>query len=292
MTRSACYPGPIAAGFLCLAAWFATAFFIVLLAPDVENLGVGILGIGQALGMGAVASIGARWVPEPQPVRLGLRGFSPRLLPWIALLLPLTIAMSELVNVAHALFPPPDADQLEALMNERLDTSNLLALLETTIVVVGIAPVVEEWLYRGVVQQGLIAHLGRVGGVFTTACLFGFAHFQPNFSVASSLATFVAVLPLGILLGVLRIATGSLLAPILFHAAYNALGVAGLALADVLPIAGFNAPGDHTPAQIWVPCVVVAALGWVPLWRLARAAPPDPPIPPASPADDESGWLD
>ncbi len=285
------FPGPLAAVLLCLGAWFATGACVVALAPDLENISLGVLGMGQALGMGAVASIAARWVAEPQPVRLGLQGFAPSLLWPIVALVPLSVVVSELVNIAHALYPPPDASELEELLADRLDTDSWLSALETTIVVVGLAPVIEEWLYRGVVQQGLIGHLGRAGGVFATACLFGLAHFQPGHSAAASLATFVAVLPLGIVLGVVRIATGSLLGAILLHAGYNAIGVAGMALRERVPIDGFNVPGTaHTPVEIWVPCALVAMLGLVPLWRLAREAPADPPLPEPERPDDE-GWL-
>ncbi len=33
-------------------------------------------------------------------------------------------------------------------------------MLETLIVAVGLIPVIEEWFFRGVIQQGLVASLG------------------------------------------------------------------------------------------------------------------------------------
>jgi membrane protease YdiL (CAAX protease family) len=281
------FPGPFAATLVCLAAWFATGLFIVWIAPDLENLDIGILGIAQALGMGGVATLAARRVPEPQPVRLGLRTFEWRWLWPILLLLPLTVVVSEGVNLSHALFPPPDAELLEKTTRERLQADGLLEWIELTLVVVGIAPVVEEWLYRGVVQQGLVWSLGRGAGVLATACLFGLAHFQPGYSAAASFGTFLAVLPLGVVLGLLRIATGSLLAPIVFHAGYNGVSVLGVGLAEHWPVAGWNGPGPHTPAEIWVPCALVALAGLMPVWRCAREAPPDPPLQEAPEADDD-----
>ncbi|MGH0036071.1 MAG: CPBP family intramembrane glutamic endopeptidase [Myxococcota bacterium] len=276
MIRQSAYPGPFAATIVCLAAWFATGLCIVVIAPDIENLEIGILGISQAIGMGLVTSLAARRVPEPQAERLGLRAFEWHWLWPIALLLPLSVVVSELVNLAHALYPPPDAELIEEMTRERVSAEGFLGILEVALVVVGIAPVVEEWLYRGLIQQGLVMHMGRAAGVLATACLFGLAHFQPGYSVAASVGTFLAVLPLGVVLGMVRIATGSLLAPILFHAGYNAVSVAGISLAEQLPIAGFNAPGDHTPLEIWLPCAVAAAFGVVPFWRGARDAPPEP----------------
>jgi len=145
-------------------------------------------------------------------------------------------------------------------------------------VAVGIAPVVEEWLYRGVVQQGLIAALGRGGGVLLTALLFGLGHWQPSVATGAALAALAANLPLGVALGVLRLATGSLLAPILLHALYNAAALAFLGLSDALPVPGLNAPGEHVPAPLWLPCAAIAGLALSSLWRRARAVElPGPP---------------
>jgi membrane protease YdiL (CAAX protease family) len=274
-----------------MGAWLATGLCIVWIAPDIENLDIGILGIAQALGMGLVTSLAARWVPEPQAQRLGLRGFELRWLWPILLLLPLSVVVSELVNVAHALFPPPDGELLEEVLSERLHAEGLLEYLELTLVLVGIAPVVEEWLYRGLVQQGLVMNLGRAAGVLATACLFGLAHFQPGYSAAASFGTFLAVLPLGVVLGMVRIATGSLLAPILFHAGYNGVNVVAMALSERWPVAGFNAPGAHTPVDIWLPCAMVAAIGLVPFWRGTREAPPDPLPPPIEDDDGPADWM-
>ncbi len=290
-------PGPLGAVGLCLAAWFATASLIVIFGGiDPENPGagldIGILGIAQALGMGLVATLGARAVPAPQADRLGLRGFELRWLVAIACLLPLSLVVSELQNLAELAAPAPDAEEILERTRERLDTKTPLAAVETMIVAVGLAPVVEEWLYRGVVQQGLIAHLGRMGGILTTAFLFSLAHFQPTSSAASSFAVFAATLPVGLVLGLVRLSTGSLLAAILVHASYNAVGLAGVMAAPWLPIAGYNAPGIHTPLWLVLPCTAVVVMGLVPLLRDAGQVEATPPLPePVSESDESgSGW--
>jgi membrane protease YdiL (CAAX protease family) len=232
-------------------------------------------------------------VPPPQAERLGLRGFPSSFLLVLVLLLPMSVLVSELLNLAHGLFPPPDAGEVAQRVVERLDTSTALGAVETAIVVVGIAPVVEEWLYRGVVQQGLVAHLGRVRGVLITACLFSFAHFEPSLSVASSLATFVATLPVGLILGAVRLATGSLLAAILLHASYNGVSLAALELAEQIPVAGYNAPGDHTPLTVLLPAAVAVCIALAVVLRGAREAPVALPIPEPSEEEDDAGpgWL-
>jgi membrane protease YdiL (CAAX protease family) len=274
------FPGPLAAVGLSFAAWLAAAVTITVLRNATgSGIGIATLGVGEALGIGAVAAVAARRVPPPQPERIGLRGFSPLLLPSLLLLLPLTVVVSELMNVAHTLFPPPDAQEVVRRTVERLDTGTALSALETAIVVVGIAPLVEEWLYRGVIQQGAVARLGKVGGVLLTACLFGLGHLEPSLSAASTLAGFAANLPLGIALGCVRLATGSVFASMAVHAGYNGLGLLALALAVRFPVPGFNAPGAHTPTEVLAPCSLAVALGFALVLRGARAAPRALPIP-------------
>ena len=281
------FPGPLAAFAIAFGAWFATAALIVLMRdPADPKIGIALIGIGQAVGLGAVGTLAARSVPEPRPLRLGLQGFAPRWVLPLLLLVPISLVVSELVNVAELLFPPPDAPEVARRIVERVDTTTPISTLETAIVLVGISPVVEEWLYRGVLQQGLVAHLGRARGVLVTAALFGLAHAEPTLSAASTLAIFVATLPLGVILGAVRLATGSLLAPMLVHAAYNGLALVMLACADAIPIAGYNAPGAHTPLVYLIPAVVAVTLGMVSVVRDAKLSPLALPIPEPPRAED------
>lgn len=284
------YPTPGAAILVCLGAWLATGAGVVLVAGDPAEIGIAELGLGQALGMGLVAALAARWVPEPRAVRVGIRGFDPRLLGALALLLPLSVVVSELLHWIHVWFPAPDAQEIAERSRERLAAETPLDLVETAIVVVGIAPLVEEWLYRGVIQQGVVAHLGRVRGVLLTAALFGLAHLQPGVSSAGSLAIFAAVLPLGVALGLARMATGSLLAAIGLHAGYNgiALALSEWGGASVAP--GLEGQSGSLPLALLLPCAATAALGFAWLGRCARQTPRALPLPQPGPGDDPR-WL-
>jgi hypothetical protein len=67
---------------------------------------------------------------------------------------------------------------------------------------------------------------------------------------------------LGVLLGLLRHASRSLLAPMVASVALSAVGVVVAAgLAERVPIPGFNAGGDHTPPWILAACAAPVALG-------------------------------
>lgn len=73
----------------------------------------------------------------------------------------------------------------------------------------------EELAFRGVVLAGLRKSLGDGGGVLMTAVLFGATHTILQQSLAAA--------PIGAVLGIIAIRTGSLIPCVVFHAAYNSL---------------------------------------------------------------------
>jgi hypothetical protein len=66
---------------------------------------------------------------------------------------------------------------------------------------------------------------------------------------------------LGVLLGFLRLASGSILPGVLLSMAIEAAGVLSLHLEDLLAIPGFNAPGAHTPLVWLVPAALSVGVG-------------------------------
>lgn len=271
------YPGPLAALLLSFAALLASVFLTALFMGGSLILAVGL---GQALGVGAVATLAARRVPEPQAERLGMRGFDLRLLAALAALLPGIVLVSEVDNVVAGLLPAPASpseisEEAEALSRE-LDLDSTASRVQLALIGVGIAPVVEEWLFRGVLQQGLVSHLGRLRGVLLTALLFAPLHPFATSAGTTYLSAAAAAFALGSVLGLVRLATGSILACMVLSGALRAVGLAAVWAEDNLAIPGFNAEGAHTPLAVLVPCAAVAAAGFAPLWRRATVAPVDP----------------
>jgi hypothetical protein len=91
------YPDIRSALTLTLLAMLAAAF------TSFAFIDFGLLaavGIGQAIGVGAVATMGAQRVAEPQAVRLGLRALDWKDVPAIMCLAPAILLVSELDNVA------------------------------------------------------------------------------------------------------------------------------------------------------------------------------------------------
>lgn len=294
------FPSPLTALMLTFGASLAA---LVIAVTFFEEPGVTALGIGEALGVGGVATLAARRVPEPQSVRLGLRGFSPRMLPMLLCLVPLVFLVSELDNwardldahlptlvpeealVSDAPTSPEDAaadessEQSVSGTDAPGDSADPLdelprgwELAEIAIVSVGIAPVVEGFLFFGVILQGLVGILGRRRGLLLTGCLYAMIHMVGQVGLdagpARSLAGLVSLVAMGATLGLCRLATGSVLAPIVVSTGFIGLQLLALAAPEVIAVPGYNVDLEaHTPLSVLGPAAASVAFG---LWWLSR----------------------
>jgi membrane protease YdiL (CAAX protease family) len=278
VTPPAGYPGPLQAALLTLLAIFLSLLVASTVAPLVTPTAA--LGLGAVVGLGAAGALGASGIPRPHGARVGLRGLRLRHLLPLLLLLPVALLASEIDNVVLAALPAPDAPQIAEQVRTRLPTDAGLALLESLLVAVGLVPVVEEWFFRGVIQQGLVARLGARGGVVLTALYFALGHGAPGLSAGAWAGVVAQSFAFGLVFGFARHKTGSILASLLLHVGVNLAGVLALAYAGAVAIPGYNAPGAHTPAGLLVAAAASVAIG---LGLLARdPAPRIPDAPPSS----------
>ena len=98
-----------------------------------------------------------------------------------------------------------------------------------TLVVLGIsavvlAPIAEEWLFRGLLLRRLLAHVGRPFAYGASALGFAAIHGNP--------AGFVVYVWLGLVFGVAMERTGKVTSPIAVHLANNAFAFALLLFGD------------------------------------------------------------
>jgi len=286
--ESQVFPGPFAALFLTLAAIFATAFVVTLLG---DQPFMASMGIGWAFGFGGVATLAARRVPEPQVQRIGLQGFDPRLLFSVLALLPVVIVISELDNWMRAALPPmPEIAEQQAEIQELVKIDSVYSAIQTGIVALGITPVVEGFLFFGVMLQGLVAHLGRPRGVLMTAVLYSLVHFPAAGAPGDAIVPLASALITGALFCLVRLATGSILPTILLSSAFSAVYLSAAALSETVPIPGFNASGDHTPFIIVLPCALLVLHA---IWTLSHHALLQPihlAIPESEEPDAEDGF--
>ncbi len=132
----------------------------------------------------------------------------------VALMLSLTqLAATMALLEANGFDPPPQHEILEAARGNARTVAGAGLLILSAVIV---APIVEELFFRGVLLRGLWRFGGRAWpAIIASAGLFAVVHQHVPQSMAP-LFTF------GIVLGYVRVRTGSMLVCILAHIAFNA----------------------------------------------------------------------
>lgn len=285
------FPSPMGAVLLSIAGLFAVWFVASLVLSTgllEESSMMAAMGVGYALGLGAIATLAAKRVPEPHAARLGLQGFPPALIGALICLLPVLFLVSEVDNYWKLLIPAsPEIEELRQELETLMRRDSPFALAQTSIVALGIVPIVEGFFFFGVILQGLVARLGRGRGLFLTAVLYSLVHFPASGAPGDTLVPFTTWLTLGALMGLGRLASGSILPPIALGAGFAALHLAADLGREAVPIPGFNAPGEHTSGFILLAAAASVALGTWQLWQVALTQPTTIPIPKKQYADDE-----
>jgi membrane protease YdiL (CAAX protease family) len=208
----------------------ALALFILALTVVVAGMGAMVLvapfafalGLRPALLISEVALI----VPGllalaafrvPLSMSLGLNPISSRTALFVAALAAtLWVASLGLFEVQYALWAPPPG-YLEAFqrLHEALRPRNAADALVSVVAIAAAPAICEELLLRGIVLPALRPALGSAGAIVTSAALFALIHWD----LYRAAFTFA----LGVALGVLRVRTGSLVAPVLAHALVNTI---------------------------------------------------------------------
>lgn len=183
----------------------------------------------------------------------------------LAFLLGLAVALPAnlLFELSHQLFPQLDVPaDIGELYFESGTTDR--ALIGVAVVLAG--PVIEEVLFRG----GLFAPLLRSHGPMTvaagTAAYFALVHLDPH--------AMLPILLVGVLLGYVRVASGSLFPPLLLHVGFNGVPLASMVFGQRPAPPGTSVDTPVLPAALSVvACVVlVVALRHVSRLDAARVA--------------------
>ncbi len=189
---------------------------------------------------------------------------------------------------ALARFHPPLLERFLARSGESFDFGVSPLWLQAA-VVVALAPLAEEVLFRGVLLHRFARRLGMTRGIVLSSALFGLLHMNP-----------VAITVFGVLLCVLHLRSRSLWATTLAHAINNSVPLVMLTLSG--GGAGGGPPAESEIASmasgLWLGLVlsvvtVVLLASWLrPRWpapgsrgpwaALSANAPPVPPPAPAS----------
>lgn len=221
---------------LLFGSWqLGSAVLVAALPPPWGALAA--LGFAGLLGAQLVRRLGAAWGPA-----LGLVGVPRPLWGAVALSVPLFLGLAWAVQHLYvALVPVPDEELRRFAPMLRSPAWRLsLALLA-----LGVAPWLEELVFRGLIQGALRPRLGAAGAIAVGAALFALVHWQPFL--------FPVLFLFGVAFGALAYATGSLLPAVLLHAANNTAAYLTLILE------GSELPDRSAP--LTGPLLVLAVLG-------------------------------
>ena len=244
------------------------------------------LALGMTLGFGGVGTFVARQVPEPTDRRLGLTAIGPAQVGIVLLLIPVVLLTSELDNWVAELVPRPE--EVENGEPATTDPEAIaLRALESALFVALLRPVIEEFFFRGVIQQGVVAALGPVSGVVLQASLFALVRATLGASDAYFVSTNAAQgFVEGALLGFLRLGTGSILPGIVLQVVTGTIAMFLMLRPDVVAIPGFTDTGSHTPVLWLLPAALCVALALGATFRSYQGQEPLPDPPPEEEEDD------
>ena len=207
-----------------------------------------LAGLVAATGIGVLASFGSdvtykkALVIEPVPLAITLLALTAG----FALQFPL----HELANLIAEIDPrlaPSEAQEMAIRQALRIDS--VWTAITVPLAIVAIPAVSEELLFRGLLLPGLEKKHGAVIALILSSFLFGLIHGVP---VAIAYATLA-----GLVLGHVRLKTGSVLPCIALHGAFNALPV--MLPPEVVRIEGFNTIGSHV-VHLPLPLVLGSAV--------------------------------
>jgi membrane protease YdiL (CAAX protease family) len=126
-------------------------------------------------------------------------------------------------------------------------------------IVVLAGPVLEETLFRGILQTSLESRFGALYGVLATAVLFGAAHGLWELDLFFD----------GLMMGALVSLTGSLLAGVIYHVVLN---LSGLVVANLVSVEDLEAGAPPPEGPVWssLAAIALALLPTLLLFRILR----------------------
>ncbi|MEY2974319.1 MAG: hypothetical protein RIR49_739 [Actinomycetota bacterium] len=182
-----------------------TVTLAALAATSWACFGVGVVWLSRSVG-GRVADLIA-WRFRPADL-LGIpAGIVAQVVAIPVLYLPLRAVWSDT-------FAP---ERLEETATDLVDAAVGWRIVLLVLVVVVGAPIVEEVVYRGVLQRAAVARFGGVAGWLGASLFFGLIHLRPVELPGLALA--------GLVFGVFAWRTGRLGGSVLAHVAFNATGL-------------------------------------------------------------------
>ena len=157
---------------------------------------------------------------------LRLRPLTGEALKWTLIAVPVVLLLSSVVGDVYTRFVTIPANNLNPFEPVMETASGRLAI---ALFAIGVAPVVEEFVFRGLIQRHLERKRGIAHGIVVAGALFAAIHLLPYI--------FPLHFFLGVAFGFAVYATGSIWTGVILHAANNATAMIGSAFAPTEDIA-------------------------------------------------------
>lgn len=226
-----------------ICAVFAQFALLLTLATAAGASSPAHMGIATLVGYGAMFALAVPRIPDAPGVSMGFVPAPSRA--WLAtvLLVPSILLVSEVDNIFRAFYPMP-----EELRTKEQPAG--IALVEFAIVYATVVPVTTELFFRGMIQPRLVEQLGRTRGVLVTAALSGL-----SWAALGGPWGLVVRTTEGLVFGVLREASGSLVPCLVLHVVFGLCST--LAAMQLFGIAGFDDLSEpHTPLAWLLPAAL------------------------------------
>ncbi len=212
-----------------------------------------LFGLPIAVGLGALLLWGfvlRPWGGETQEERwatLRLRPLKGAALKWTLVSIPALLLLGWSLGDVYVRFvpvPPESLDPFAPLMRTPAGR------LTIAVFAIAVAPVVEEFVFRGIIQRPLEHRLGASAGIMCAAALFALVHFLPW--------VFPLHLLLGAAFGFVVYATRSIWAGVLLHAANNTVALIGVELSRGAPDTAGSVWEIGVTPELWISLCALA----------------------------------
>lgn len=217
MKKSNLYPGiRQAIWLLVLAAFLMVSLgILVRMLGDVIDVSLGehpaFIALILLTAIGIILMLGLKKANAPfkdvfsfKPIQMLL------LLPMVFTIIGVDILLSEMDNLFRTLLPAPEwiVDSMNLVRGQK-------SLWGSIVVLVVVAPLTEELLFRGLILRGFLSRYSVRKAILASAILFGLFHFNPW--------QLLGAIILGVLFAWWFVHTGSLLPCLFGHALSNAM---------------------------------------------------------------------
>lgn len=196
---------------------------------------------------------------------LRLRAPGPQVRRWTLVAVPVLLVLSWALGEVYTGMVPVPADYRNPYSPL---TATLAGRLSLALLAIGVAPIIEEFFFRGLIQHPLERRWGATPAILATAAIFAFIHLLPWI--------FPLHFFLGVVFGWVVYATRSIWPAVILHAANNSAALLGIeGTEDLLtpPTIWEAGPDVHWWTALAVLAVSLVPAAWVArrLWEAGRA---------------------